>query len=274
MAVETAVPPAALVRRIGHWRPSLVPWVLPAVLLALWQVLLTIGVFKPYQLPPPLTVVETMVRLLASGELQAHAAATAGRVLSGFALGSLAALLLGTVVGLSRAVDRLVDPTFQALRTVPTLAWAPLLLLWFGIDEPPKVTLVAIGAFFPVYLNLVAGVRGVDRKLVEVGRIYSLSWQAIARRIILPASLPSLLTGLRLGLSQAWLFVVVAELIAATRGLGFLLTDSQNLSRVDLMLVAMLALAALGKVSDSALRALEGRLLAWRDTFSPEARLE
>ena len=178
-------------------------------------------------------------------------------------------MVLGTPSGLSRRVDRAVEPTLQAVRTIPTLAWAPLLLLWLGIDEAPKLTLVAIGAFFPLYVNLVAGIRGVDRKLVEVGRVYNLSWWAIARRIILPASLPSLLTGLRLGLSQAWLFVVVAELIAATRGLGFLLTDSQNLSRVDLMLVAMLCLAVLGKLTDMVLRsARAARCLAWRDTLA------
>jgi len=253
--------------RIGTAR-ALVPWLLPLLLLILWQLSLTFGIFRAHQLPPPLTVLSTALDQLRNGQLPQHILATAARVFSGFVIGSTAALALGTAVGLLRPVDRAVDPTLQAIRTVPTLAWAPLLLLWLGIDEPPKVTLVAIGAFFPLYVNLVAGVRGVDRKLVEVGRVYQLSWWAIARRIVLPASLPGLLTGLRLGLSQAWLFVVVAELIAATRGLGFLLTDSQNLSRVDLMVVAMLCLAVFGKLSDMLLRAIEGRLLSWRDTFT------
>ena len=252
-------------RRVGT--QALIPWLLPLLLLVLWQLSLTLGIFRAHQLPPPLTVLTTALDQLRAGVLPQHILATIGRVFAGFLIGSTAALVLGTAVGLLRGVDRAVDPTLQAVRTVPTLAWAPLLLLWLGIDEAPKVTLVAIGAFFPLYVNLVAGVRGVDRKLVEVGRVYQLSWWAIARRIVLPASLPSLLTGLRLGLSQAWLFVVVAELIAATRGLGFLLTDSQNLSRVDLMVVAMLCLAVFGKLSDMLLRALEGRLLAWRDTF-------
>jgi sulfonate transport system permease protein len=256
---------AARQRRLSF--KALLPWLLPLVLLVLWQLSLTFGIFRAHQLPPPLTVLSTTIDQLRAGVLPQHIGATMARVFAGFLIGSAAALMLGTAVGLLRSVDRAVDPTLQAIRTVPTLAWAPLLLLWLGIDEPPKVTLVAIGAFFPLYVNLVAGVRGVDRKLVEVGRVYQLSWFSIARRIILPASLPSLLTGLRLGLSQAWLFVVVAELIAATRGLGFLLTDSQNLSRVDLMVVAMLALAIFGKLSDMLLRALEGRLLGWRDTF-------
>lgn len=255
--------------RPGAWRPSLIGWILPALLIALWQASITFGVFQAYQLPPPLQVLGAGANLFERGLLQSHVAATAVRVLLGFGIGALFALLLGTVVGLSRPVDRFFDPTLQAVRTVPTLAWAPLLGLWMGIDEPPKLTLIAIGAFFPVYVNLVAGIRGVDRKLVEVGRIYNLSWLQIARRIILPASLPNLLTGLRLGMSQAWLFVVVAEMIASTRGLGFVLTDSQNTSRVDLVVLAMLALATLGKLTDMALRATESRVLAWRDTFAP-----
>lgn len=153
---------------------------------------------------------------------------------------------------------------------MPTLAWAPLLLLWLGIDEAPKVTLVAIGAFFPVYVNLVAGVHNVDRKLLEVARIYDLSRSEVARRVVLPASLPSLLTGLRLGLSQSWLFIVVAEFFGASAGLGFRLTDSQQSSRVDLMFVALVCLAILGKLSDMVLRAVEGRALRWRDTLATE----
>ncbi len=257
--------------RRAHPRVSVdtaIPWLLPAAILVAWQLSLSLGLFKAHQLPPPLTALTTAWDQLLAGKLQQHILATLVRVSAGFLLGSSAALVLGMAVGLVRSIDRAVDPTLQALRTVPTLAWAPLLLLWLGIDEAPKLTLVAIGAFFPVYVNLVAGVRGVDRKFIEVGRVYGLSWSAIARRIVLPASLPSLLTGLRLGLSQAWLFVVVAELIAATRGLGFLLTDNQNLSRVDLMMVALLCLALFGKLSDMALRAIEQRLLVWRDTFS------
>lgn len=270
-----AIGGAVQTQQPGHRLPTLprprlealIPWLLPLAILILWQLSLSLGIFKAHQLPPPLTALTTAWDQLLQGKLQQHILATLGRVFGGFLIGSTIALVLGTAVGLLRTFDRAVDPTLNALRTVPTLAWAPLLLLWMGIDEAPKLTLVAIGAFFPLYVSLVAGVRGVDRKLVEVGRVYDLSWWAIARRIVLPASLPSLLTGLRLGLSQAWLFVVVAELIAATRGLGFMLTDSQNLSRVDLMIVAMLCLATFGKLSDMVLRATETRLLSWRDGF-------
>ncbi|MDE3101302.1 MAG: ABC transporter permease [Chloroflexota bacterium] len=223
--------------------------------------------FQPYQLPPPPLVVEAAVSLWQRGLLQGDIAITCLRVALGFALGALLAVLLGTLTGFWRKAEEALEPTLQALRTVPTLAWAPLLLLWLGIDEAPKVALVAIGAFFPVYVNLVAGIKGVDRKLIEVGRVYDLSDAQIARRVILPASLPDLLTGLRLGATQAWLFVVVAEFFGSTRGLGFRLTDSQLETRVDLMFVALIVLAVLGKITDSIIRAVERRVLAWRDTL-------
>jgi sulfonate transport system permease protein len=143
----------------------------------------------------------------------------------------------------------------------------PFLLLWLGIDESPKITLIAIGAFFPVYINLVSGIRQVDRKLVEVGEIFVLNSRERVIEIFLPAAAPYAMTGLRIGLGQAWLFLVAAELIASTRGLGFLLIDGQNNLRPDLMLVSILTLALLGKSADSLLRLLEGKLLGWSDTF-------
>lgn len=216
-------------------------------------------------------MLDAAIGLWKRGLLQQDIVATTLRVIEGFVLGSIVAIVLGTLTGLSRRTSEALEPTLQALRTVPTLAWAPLLLLWLGIDEAPKITLVAIGAFFPVYVNLVAGISGVDRKLVEVARVFDLNGSAIARRVVLPAALPDLLTGLRLGATQAWLFVVVAEFFGSSEGLGFRLTDSLQSTRVDLMFVALVALAILGKLTDSVLRAIERRALAWRDTIG-EAR--
>lgn len=216
-------------------------------------------------------MLDAAIGLWRRGLLQQDIIATTIRVLEGFVLGSIAAVALGVVTGLSRRAETALEPTLQALRTVPTLAWAPLLLLWLGIDEPPKVTLVAIGAFFPVYVNLVAGITGVDRKLVEVARVFDLGRWEIARRVVLPAALPELLTGLRLGATQAWLFVVVAEFFGGSSGLGFRLTDSQQSTRVDFMFVAIVALAVLGKLTDMGIRAIERRVLRWRDTIG-EAR--
>ena len=245
---------------------------LPVAIVALWWGSVVTGIFAAYQLPPPPVVIDAAVGLWGRGLLQRDLITTILRVAVGFAVGSSAAIGLGILTGLSRRVSTAVEPTLQALRTVPTLAWAPLLLLWLGIDELPKVTLVAIGAFFPVYVNLVAGIHNVDRKLIEVARVYDLSSRAVALRVVIPASLPSLMTGLRLGLSQSWLFVVVAEFFGASAGLGFRLTDSQQSSRVDLMFVALISLAILGKVTDMVLRAIEDRTLRWRDTLVSQAR--
>jgi len=252
--------------------PSAVPWILPVAIVAAWWGSTALGVFEVHQMPPPPVVLEAAVAMWRRGLLQQDLVATTLRVLAGFAIGSAIAVLLGTLTGLSRRAGEAIGPTLQALRTVPTLAWAPLLLLWMGIDEPPKLILVAIGAFFPVYVNLVAGIVGVDRKLIEVARVYDLTPVQIARRVILPATVPDLLTGLRLGATQAWLFVVVAEFFGASNGLGFRLTDSQQSTRVDLMFVAIICLAILGKLTDSLLLLIEGRVLRWRDTVGEAAR--
>jgi sulfonate transport system permease protein len=188
------------------------------------------------------------------------------RVFAGFAIGTAIAILFGAAMGLSRRLDALLDPSFQALRAIPSLAWVPVLLLWMGIDEAPKITLIAIGAFFPVHLSVVAGIRGVDRKLIELGEVNRLSQRALFVRILLPASLPQIFTGLRTGLSLAWMFMVAAELIAATRGLGYLLSDGRETGRPDLVFGAILLLALLGKLSDSVLKTIETRVLSWRDT--------
>jgi sulfonate transport system permease protein len=257
--------------RAPRWRSlgkTLAPWLLPVGLLGAWYWTTEVAHLLPsHQLPSPRAVLRAARDLAVGGDLWRHLAASLRRVAVGFLLGASVAVVLGTWVGLSRGAQRVLDPTLQAIRNVPSLAWVPFLLLWMGIDELPKVTLVAIGAFFPVYLNLVSGIRQTDRKLVEVGEVFGLSSFGLVRRIVLPAALPSLLTGLRIGLGQGWLFLVAAELIASTKGLGFLLIDGQNSARADVMLVGILLLALFGKASDSALRLLEYRLLAWTDGF-------
>ncbi len=165
----------------------------------------------------------------------------------------------------------MLNPSFQALRAIPSLAWVPLLLLWLGIDESPKIALIAIGAFFPVYVGVASGFRDVDRKLVEVAQLRGLSSVALARRVLLPAALPAVLTGLRNGLALAWMFMVAAELIAASRGLGYLLTDGRETGRADIVLAAIVLLAVLGKLSDGLMAAVEARALHWRDGFGAQA---
>lgn len=185
-------------------------------------------------------------------------------MLLGYLAGAGAALVLGSLVGLSVIVRRLLEPTVAAFRTVPSLAWVPLLLLWFGIDETPKLLLVAIGAFFPIYTTTASALSHVDPQLVEVGRAYGRRGAALLATVMLPAAAPELVNGLRLGLANAWLFLVAAELIASSKGLGFLLIDSQNTGRTDIMLLAIILLAGLGKLSDAALGALERRMVRRR----------
>ena len=241
---------------------------LPALLLLFWEAAVRLGAVSAHLMPPPTEIARSFAELLADGALLAHVAVSSLRVLAGFAIGASLAVVAGAAVGLSRRAEALLDPTFQALRAIPSLAWVPLLLLWLGIDEAPKLVLIAIGAFFPVYMGLVSGIHNVDRKLVEVGQMYGLGGLALVRRIFVPAAAPSLFTGLRNGLSLAWMFVVAAELIAATRGLGYLLTDGRETGRADVVIIAIVTLALLGKASDSLLRALEQRVLAWRDVFA------
>ncbi len=241
--------------------------VLPALLLVLLEGVVRAGVIPAYIMPPPSDIVLSFIDL-AQGPLWDNILASLLRVLSGFFIGTSLALVLGSLVGLSQKMEAYLDPTFQALRAVPSLAWVPLLLIWIGIDESSKVTLIAIGAFFPMYMNLVAGIRNVDRKLVEVGTLYGYSKVRMIVKIILPAAQPSLFTGLRTGLSMAWLCVVAAELLAATKGIGYMLTDGRETSRPDLVLVAIVTLAVMGKISDSLLKYLEVKTLHWRDGFS------
>jgi sulfonate transport system permease protein len=243
------------------------------LLVGVWLATTSLGhVFPPHQLPSPWQVLTTAWQLAADGELSRHVVASLGRVVAGFALGAAAAVVAGIVVGLSPTIELIVDPTLQLVRNVPSLAWVPFLLLWLGIDEAPKLVLIAIGAFFPVYLNLVAGIRQTDRKLVEVGRMLGMTRAELVRCIIVPSSLPYLWTGLRVAMGQSWLFLVAAELIASTRGLGYLLIDGQSTARPNVMLVGILVLATLGKLSDTVLRRLERRALHWTDGLGALAR--
>jgi len=254
-----------------RWPRRALGGIVPALLLGGVEIAVRAGWVNGHLLPAPSEVVQALLGLGAS-DVGGHVAASTLRVAAGFLIGALLALAVGALVGLSRLAEALLDPLFQALRAIPSLAWVPLLLLWLGIDEAPKITLIAIGAFFPVYMGTVAGIRDVDRKLVELARLYGLSGTVMARRVLLPAASPAVLTGLRNGLSLAWMFMVAAELIAATRGLGYLLTDGREMGRADLVFAAILLLAALGKLSDGLMQRWERHALAWRDSLGAQTK--
>jgi sulfonate transport system permease protein len=160
------------------------------------------------------------------------------------------------------------DPTLQALKSVPSLAWVPLFILWFGIFEISKVMLIAVGVFFPVYLNLMAGIQSVDRKLVEVGRVNNLGPLDLVRHILIPATLPAYFTGLRAGLALGWMFVIAAELMGANKGLGFLMIDGEMTGRPSVIVGALVLFAIAGKLSDAILVSILRRVLHWQDDLA------
>ena len=239
-----------------------VGFLVPIVLLISWWAVTAAGVFTPVQLPSPSAVFDATVGLVQRGDLWSHIGISVQRVLLGFGIGAVLGMACGAVLGLSRWADALLTPSLGAVRAVPSLAWVPLLILWMQIGEDSKVTLIAIGAFFPVFTTLYAGLQHVDPHLVEAGRAFGYKGFRLFKTIQLPAVVPSIFSGLRLALAQAWLFLVAAELIASSMGLGFLLTDSQNNGRTDRLILAIILLAILGKITDTLLGLAEKRAIA------------
>ena len=266
MSALTAAAPAAekpSARRVWDHRGARIAagLLLPLLILGVWQLVTASGLVPPYRLPAPASVITAGIDLAERGQLWTHIAISVQRVLLGFAIGALIGLAVAALVGLSRLGEVLLSPTLSGVRAVPSLAWVPLLILWIGIGEESKITLIAIGAFFPVYTTVAAALRHVDPQLVEAGRSFSLKGWSLFRTVQLPAVVPSVVSGLRLALAQAWLFLVAAELLASSMGLGFLMNDSQNNGRVDRILLAIVLLALLGALSNALLGLVEKRLL-------------
>jgi sulfonate transport system permease protein len=239
-------------------------FVLPALLVIVWELLARAGILAANWFSSPSAIVDTLLELLRGGELVRHIAVTLGRVLAGFLIGSLTATLLAGVTGSNPLVRQLLDPILQALRSIPSMAWVPLFLLWMGIHESSKIALISVGVFFPVYLNLLSGILTVDRKLVEVGQIFKLDKVQLVRRVILPAALPSYLVGLRSGLGLGWMFVVAAEIMGASRGLGFLMVDGQMTGRASVIFASIVLFALFGKLTDMVIELTGNRLLGQR----------
>ena len=235
----------------------LISAILPVAIVLLWQVTTMLGIFTVGQLPSPAMVWIAFIDLIERGQLGPYIAISVQRVLIGFAIGATLGLIFGAIVGLAKIWDFFFGSTFGAIRAVPSLAWVPLLLLWLKIGEESKITLIAIGAFFPVYTTVAAALRHVDKQLVEAGRAFGLSGFTLFTTVQLPAVVPSVISGLRLALAQSWLFLVAAELIASSAGLGFLLLDSQNNGRTDRVILAIILLAVFGKTTDALLGLFE-----------------
>jgi sulfonate transport system permease protein len=256
-----------------HWsrlaRPAL-GLVLPVVLAVVWEIVVRMGWASGRLAPPPSVIFATFADLARTGELQRNALVTLARVAAGFGIGVAFATVLGAAAGYSPLVRRLLDPTIQALRAIPSIAWVPLFILWLGIFEASKVTLIAVGVFFPVYLGLMGAIQSVDRKLVEVGRAFRLSDAEMVRRILLPAVLPAYVISLRSGLGLGWMFVVAAELMGASEGLGYLLIDGQQLGKPAEIIAAIVAFAIVGKATDWLIVLAAAPFLRWEDVVRPQ----
>ncbi|MCC7347209.1 MAG: ABC transporter permease [Variibacter sp.] len=253
--------------RAARWARPALGLALPVALAAAWEFAVWIGWSNGRLVPPPSVILQTLWELAQSGELWRHTLATVLRVAAGFGLGVVTGTLAGAVTGYSNLAHRVLDPTLQALRAIPSIAWVPLFILWLGIFEESKVALIAVGVFFPVYLGVMGAILSVDRKIVEVGRIFRLSGPALVGRILLPAVMPAYLVALRSGLGLGWMFVVAAEFMGASEGLGYLLTDGQQLGKPAQIVAAIITFAILGKATDSLLALGAAPFLRWQDAY-------
>ena len=253
--------------RLSRYARPMLGLLLPLIVALGWELVVWLGWSNGRLVPPPSRVFATLADLARSGELIHHIAATLWRVGLGFAFGVVAGTLLGAISGYWSLARRLLDPTVQALRAIPSLAWVPLFILWLGIFETSKIALIAVGVFFPVYLGVMGAILSVDRKIVEVGRTFRLSGPAMIRRILLPAVLPAYVVSLRVGLGLGWMFVVAAELIGASEGLGYLLLDGQQLGKPAQILAAIVIFAILGKLTDWLIEVGAAPFLRWQDAL-------
>lgn len=255
-----------------HTRSRVPRWVRrlagPLLLVVIWQLLSSSGVVDERTLAAPWTVAQAGWELASTGELFEHLLASLRRATIGLAIGVATGVVLAVIAGLFRRGEDLVDPSIQILRAVPVLGLLPLIIIWFGIGETPKIALVAIGTAFPVYVNTYAGIRGVDAKLVEAATTFGVDRRGLIRNVILPGAVPSFLVGLRFSLTGAWLIMIVAEQINARSGLGFLTNEARTWFRTDIIVLCLVIYGILGLLSDALVRLLERRLLVWRRGFS------
>ncbi|HVU85715.1 MAG TPA: ABC transporter permease subunit [Pirellulales bacterium] len=243
---------------------ALVPWLLPLLLLAGWQTGCQIGWISARYLPAPSAVVRAGAQLTANGQLPKHLGISTARALAGFLIGGTLGMAFGLLTGLSPLADRFLDTSVQMVRTIPHLALIPLVILWFGIDEQAKLFLIALGVFFPMYINTYHGVRSIDAGLVEMAHMYGVRRGVFLCKIVIPGALPSILVGLRLGLGTMWLTLIVAETISSQAGLGYLAMNAREFMQTDIVLLSIVIYALLGKLSDSFVRWLDQRVVPWR----------
>jgi sulfonate transport system permease protein len=260
------------------WRGWLSGWprlVSPVIVVVLWQLASSTGILPANKMPSPISVIHTTATLIRTnspeyGTLQGALAISLERVAIGFAIGAVVGILLAVVAGMSRFGELAVDPVTQALRTVPLFGLIPVFIVWFGIGETPKIALIALAAMFPLYLNTFSGIRGIDRKFGELGKVLHLNRREVVRHIVIPGALPQVLVGLRQSLGIAWLALVVAEQINAHAGLGFLITQAEQFLQINVIVVVLLVYCLLGLLTDAFVRLIERRALSWHQGFTTQ----
>lgn len=272
----TAVPPKRKPANVsrGQWvanpvQAMALSWAVPAVILIVWEWLSRLGYLSPQVLPAPSVVLLTAWNLIKDGSLLLDLGVSLLRATTGFVIGGTIGFSLGILVGFSKLAEVLLDRPIQMIRAIPFLALLPLVIVWFGVDEGGKIFLVSLGVSFPIYINTVLGIRQVDPKLLELGKVKGLSNYQQIRLIILPGAMPSILTGVRYALAVAWLALVVAETIATTRGIGFLAMDAREFLQTNVIILTIVIYAGIGVLADSLARLLERRLLRWHPNYAP-----
>ncbi len=249
-----------------HIQP-LIPWIVPIVLVITWQLLVQVGWLSTRVLPAPTGVLSAGIRLAMSGELFRHIGISAGRAIAGFLVGGSIGLVLGLLNGIFPVAEKLLDTSVQMIRNIPHLSLIPLVILWFGIGDEARLFLVALGVFFPLYINTFYGIRTVEPGLIEMGKVYGLNGTALLWQIIIPGALPSILVGVRYALGIMWITLIVAETIAADSGIGYMAMNAREFMQTDVVVLSILLYALLGKLADAAARLLEEKWLSWHPNY-------
>jgi len=237
--------------------------ILPLILFGFWKGADCLGMLKPYTMPPPGSVLDTAVELVKDGKLQEHILSSVVLVLQGFLLALVASFILGIAIGLSKKVEAFFELTIQIFKPIPPIAWIPLAILWFGIGVNSKLYIIFLGAMFPILLNVINGIHNIDKRYFELAKIYETPKHRFILKVVLLGALPQIMTGIRVGLGNAWVCVVAAEMIAAVTGVGYLLTYGRSLSRPDMVILAMLLIGIIGKIMDDVLKFITKRLAPW-----------
>ena len=247
-------------KRLGWWGLYIA---LPILLILIWELFSHFGDVKSYNMPAPEVILKDAWEKLQDGVLWKHISVSFLRVLEGFLIAAVSALALGVLIGLNKYFERFTELVLQVLKPIPPIAWIPLAILWFGIGESSKLYIIFYGAFFPILLNTVDGIHNVDKRYLELGQVYEVGKWRLVRKVILPGALSSILTGIRVGLGNAWVCVVAAEMIAATKGVGYMLSNGRSLSRADDVILAMLLIGIVGKIMDDILKLISRKIMKW-----------